>query len=59
MTKVIPLKAKSSSGKRQALPLGYKKFRRYGSSKPKWRRYAIACVVGIAALIVVGAFFLR
>jgi endonuclease YncB( thermonuclease family) len=57
MTKVIPLKAKSSNGKRQALPFGYKKFRRYGSSKPQWRRNAIACVVGIAALIVVGAFF--
>jgi endonuclease YncB( thermonuclease family) len=53
MAKVIPLKAKSSSGKRQAMPFRRREHRR---PKPRWRTYAIACVVAIAALIVIGAF---
>jgi endonuclease YncB( thermonuclease family) len=53
MAKVIPLKAKSSSGKRQAMPLGYREYRR---PKLRWHTYAIACVVAIAALIVIGGF---
>ena len=32
------------------------KFRTARSRKPKWRRYAITCVVAIAALIIGGAF---
>jgi endonuclease YncB( thermonuclease family) len=54
MVKVIPFKArtKSSSHIRSIL----KKLRTPRSRTPRWRRYAISCVVAISVLIIFGAF---